>query len=244
MTRKLPPMLTAATAFASLFGGYTSASAAIINISDGNGLDYRAEDDNESGVANGIVDSSTLLAGDSSNNNKVFASIFEFDISGSAAEIAAASKIEFVITVDTRLGAGAPTGGGTFDGTLSFVALDSTAENGVASNADYNASSTLVSSVAAGSFNASDTITIDVTSFVKADSDLAQNFSGFRLQVPVLVGGNNDNNAADALQFAQSSIGGELFSDARLVTTNPIPEPASIALLAIGTLALLPRRRS
>ena len=221
--------LAAAASLALLigFGPGTTASAVDINPFETG----RVADDNgdELGDNNTLAGGSALIVGDSSNNTSEFRSVFEFDISGDTAAINAAPAtggVTFSISISNKLNA-AP----DFD--LIALAAD---EDGVVDNDDFQAAGTLVQSFSAADFEIDDTVMADVTSFVQADSAASQQFSSFRLQVsnPALF--NNGNGNADAFFFGTNGS-----NDATLSVV--IPEPASLALLGLGALAMVSRRR-
>ena len=131
--------------------------------------------------------------------------------------------------------------------TFTFEAVNVLAEgneNGQLSDDDYHATAgpalfvvdslgnvTTDQSVDASTLTVGSTIRFDVTADAKIESlnTIANAFAGYRLQNTV----SADTRVVAADQFIQ-------FDEARLVV---IPEPASLALLGLGGLLLLPRRK-
>lgn len=178
------------------------------------------------GAAATVTTAGTSLGvGDSSNNTQVFASIFNFTINASAAEIAAASQITFTISATGQTGTGPD---------VRLVALN--ADDNAISAADASAAGQIVGTYSAATIAAglpNFLLTFDVTSIVKADA-LAGNFSSFRLDSALTA--NDGDGGGDVFVFG--TIGNQ---DAQL---NIIPEPTAFTLLA-GAMALscLRRRR-
>lgn len=177
-----------------------------------------------SGTPSTLTTSTTSLGvGDSSNDTQVFASIFNFTINASAAEIAAATQITFTITATSQTGTGPD---------VRLVAFD-TDDNGIQA-ADASAAGQIVATYPAATIAAGLPLSLsfDVTSMVKADA-LAGNFSSYRLEAPTTV----DNNDGGGDVFVFGTIGTH---DARL---NIIPEPTGSALMACALALSLARRR-
>jgi len=178
------------------------------------------------GTSSTVLTAGTSLGvGDSSNNTQVFASIFNFTINASAAEIAAATQITFTISATGQTGTGPD---------VRLVALN-TDDNAVQSS-DASAAGQIVgtypaATIAAGLPNF--LLTFDVTSIVKADA-LAGNFSSFRLDCALVA--NDGDGGGDVFVFG--TIGNQ---DAQL---NVIPEPTGVAMMTCAlTLGLVRRRR-
>lgn len=208
--------------------------ASILNITVTDPVAYRTSDagspdgdDNGDAVQTG--GGNALIVGDSSDNANEFRTLFQFDISGLASEIADATNITFSVSVTND-----PTGLNSSEFDFQLVALTA-AEDGVGAATDYSAAGTVVASFNSSAFDIGDVFLADVTSFVKDDA--GQNFTGFRFQVANEDAFNNGNSAADALFF------GTVGSNDATLTITIIPEPASLALLAFGGLCTLGTRR-
>lgn len=215
-----PPMISGTTAaFCALVSLAASAHAATLFTSTVGRV-------TTVGAAATVTSAGTSLGvGDSSNNTQVFASIFNFTINASAAEIAEASQITFTISATGQTGTGPD---------VRLVALN--ADDNAISAADASAAGQIMgtysaSTIAAGLPNF--LLTFDVTSIVKADA-LAGNFSSFRLDSALTA--NDGDGGGDVFVFG--TIGNQ---DAQL---NIIPEPTAAVLLA-GAMAFsfLRRRR-
>jgi len=165
-----------------------------------------------------------LLVGDSSTNGTVFTSIFNFSLSSSTAEIAAASQITFTIN---------PTAQNDVGPDIRLIALNG--DGSVVDMLDANAVGVTVATFTraevASALTLGQALTFDVTEFVKADA-LAGTFTTFRLE-SVSGTSNNDGNS-DAFVFGRQ--------DSSTAALNIIPEPAS-AVLLLGAAGVLLRRR-
>lgn len=166
-----------------------------------------------------------LLVGDSSANGTVFTSIFNFSLSSSTAEIAAASQITFTIN---------PTAQNDVGPDIRLIALNG--DGSVVDMLDANAVGVTVATFTraevASALSLGQALTFDVTEWVKADA-LAGTHATFRLESTSLAS-NNDGNS-DAFVFGRQNT-----STAAL---NIIPEPASAALVLLGMAGLVARRR-
>ncbi len=229
-----------AATLAFMLTGITQA-ATIITIPtavDNNSPEARVEDSDNNGTGDSTKADADdpVLVGDSSTTNKVFGGVWHFDISSNTAEISNAASIVFKITLD-RI-SGDPEG--TYDN-FHFEALTAN-EDGKVSSSDYNTAADFVTLIDAAT-PAGTVIEVDVTSFVKSDSQAAQQFSAFRMMVPDPPNGWTAGGA-DVWWFENEPDGNggvETFTDARLEIT-PIPEPATLALTALG-LCLIRRRQ-
>ena len=165
-------------------------------------------------------------------------SLLGFDISGGgdATDIASAASIVLTATVDSIENLdGDPESNlnfsvfGIADGSLDF-------DDGPSAVAAYQAAGTLIQSFSAVGLMAGDTIEVDVTEFVKAESLAGETYSNFRIQVT--------NPAA----FPKTPVNGSgrhellLVDDAATLTTV-VPEPGMMGLAGAGLLCLLPSRR-
>ncbi len=187
-------------------------------------LASRIEDQGENNSGNNTLASPAydLLVGDSSDNSRVFASAWAFDISTFTTEITGASTIMFSVDLSSILN-----GAKTVFPTLDFIELATPTGIG---DADYENSTNLLGTIDMTGFSASDTIQFDVTSIVKAATDDV----GFIMKVQNPVGANNGNGTGDAYIFAAST--------GQLVV---VPEPSSFALIAgcFGLASIMLRRR-
>ncbi len=105
----------------------------------------------------------------------------------------------------------------------------------VAVNSDYEAPATLLVNDALTSASAAGVYAFDVTSFAKTESAIAGSIIGFRLQMDPATLPNTDglwNRYVIAL--SESTTPPQL--------TIVVPEPASMALLGLGSLVMLGRR--
>lgn len=178
--------------------------------------------DNPTGHMVATESSASLPVGDGATNNTVFSALFNFTLSAHTAEVASATQILFNVTISS-ISANPPS-------EIRLVALSSDTNTvfGSRSTAAGDVVATLnVSTLAIGQ-----TISFDVTSFVKADA-LAGDFSSYRLESNFTA--NNTNGAGDILVFG--TIGS---NDAHL---EMIPEPGSSGLLVGAAAAVLMLRK-
>ena len=165
------------------------------------------------------------LVGFASNTRRAVA---EFDISGITADINDAQQIILTFIRDSG-GSDTSSTSGTISAANDFTIIGralSANENGDIDNDDFGSAGVLLTETfQASSIARGDSISFDVTSFVKAD--VGQTFTGFRLE-----GTNRAVGAGQAfIDFGEATL------------TTVIPEPASMALLGLGGLLLLPRRK-
>ncbi|MBT61942.1 MAG: hypothetical protein CML13_01855 [Puniceicoccaceae bacterium] len=187
-------------------------------------LDRRIDDASQNNTGDDLRGSGDQrLVGDSSDNDRVFATAWTFDISSFTTEIDAASSIIFSVELNSFSAAAQ-----TVFPTLDFFSLN-TPDSLTAS--DYENSTNLLGTIDMVGLSGGDTIQFDVTSIVQAST----NDVGFILKVQNPIGANNGNGNGDIYNFAASS--GQL---------SVIPEPTSFALFAgcLGLLSVMLRRRS
>ena len=78
--------------------------AATSNILDGAGVDFRIDDDGEDGDGDRFDDDGSFVVGDSSTNNRMFATLWEFDISDHLTDITNAATVNGVVFKVTIVG--------------------------------------------------------------------------------------------------------------------------------------------
>ncbi len=180
--------------------------------------------------ADGTPPALNLFVGESSDNIKTFASVFEFNIDAFRADINNSAQVLLKLPALRQISA---------KSTFRVVAMDDVDEDGVVTITDIDGgTSVAVVDTADVALNedASDVdgiYVIDVTNFVKADAlNLGNNFSSFRIEQTVLT--NEGDGSSNVVEFQR---------DTAQLETVPVPEPASLMILGIGALVALRRRR-
>jgi hypothetical protein len=193
-------------------------SAATINVLADNRIDDVPTYGSNAGSTDAVPAATQLFVGDSSDNNKTFASILEFAIDADRAEIAAATAITLTVPVTNKLGTPRD---------MSLYVLDDAASNGSVTISDI-AGGSLISNFTAGSVSTSAPLVVDVTAQVKALAAIAtNNHAAFRIQLQTLaIGGTG----ADLVEFTNGG-----------ATLTVVPEPT--ALLSAGLVGMLAMRR-
>lgn len=199
------------------------ASAAVINTSAESRIDKT-----QTGTA--TLSGGSLAFG--TGTNVEFRTLFEFDIASSSSDIASADTIELVFQIKGDINEG------DIVDIIEIYNLDAGAADGSATAGDFAAAGSLVTTLASSSIADEDVVTIDVTSFIKADLLAGQTYSSFRLEGddPVFDNGNHYFQA-----YKTSEAVGGIQAPVLNVT---VPEPGSLALAGLGGLTLLGRRRS
>jgi hypothetical protein len=183
-------------------------------------VEARLDDTDGDGGAESALTTTSRLVGDSSDNTKVFGTLYEFDISDPIVTAAIPDAPKIVLVADVLSNNAVA----DFD----VLALNGENEDGAAHTADY-AATTLVETISDAYLPAGSRLVVDVTDAVKADA--AGDWSSFLLKLSNPV--NDGNGAGNVISFVPGS--------ARLVA---VPEPGSIALLLsiVGCLLALRRR--
>lgn len=190
--------------------------------------DRRIDDDSENNTGDIVRNAGdTLMAGDSGDNSRVFATAWRFEITSYATEIDEASSIFFEVELDSILN-----GAQTVFPSLDLFALNSP---GSIDASDYQDSTDLLQTVDMTGYSDGDTLQFDVTTIVKAST----NNVGFLLKVQNPVGANNGNSTGDVYIFG---------TDTGQLSTTTVPEPSTYGLMAgvvaLASVVLIRRRRS
>ncbi len=189
----------------------------------GDGPDTGSGLDNGSGTA--------ILAGDSSGDILEFRTLFLFDITANTADIESAATITFSLTIARSSGPAILGDLGAFD----LVALTAGEDNGSLAATDYAIAGSVVKTFDVSLLTEGETIEVDVTAAVQADAGVNP-YTGFRLQASDPDAFNDDDSTADLVFF------GTIGDNDAALTIVPVPEPASLMLIGVGT-AMSARRR-
>ena len=175
-----------------------------------------------------------LLVGDNSGGDVVFQVGALFDISGLTADVLAASTITYNIRRESSIGTGQDVEAFVF-GNGADTSLDAD---------DFSMGLSAGTITDSGSSQNGTLYTYNVTALVKALA-LTNGVVGVRLDSGLA--DSDGDGTTDAIRFYREGEYGPI-SDSGATTfldiTPAIPEPASLALLGLGTLCLLGRRRA
>jgi len=197
------------------------------------------------GSGDSVSEFNNLIVGprdDDNTDDSTFSQEFRaglvFDISSSGSDITSALKIFLDVTTaasDNNFESGDP----DFD--IELYGLDSS--DGTLTTGDFQASATLLATIAHADIAADTLYSLDVTSFVKGANTGGAMDVEFRLQAKSL-NGTPDSDGLLVTRFDSDDADGEDTSDAPQLRTTVIPTPTALpAGLALLTLGVLRRRR-
>ena len=162
----------------------------------------------------------------SGNDVQLLVAVAEFDVSDPSDKTTLSNAWKIQLTLDVSNILGNP----DFDIVGFAFDTNATQDGDVAADDGHTSATQLLGSFAAADLSIGDTISFDVTSAVKDDISNNYTYSGFRFAPAVVGNAVNDNGERDEVFFDEATL------------STVIPEPTTLALLALGGLALLRRR--